>query len=447
MESSNHYTDFLQKAIEHGGDIVLFVVASYNDVHPSASDASVVFIRDLSTKETHCFSWKHTDSPVIVSKETFCQEISNLKNRKWVFDKKSFIQLLPVSGLLDINLYKFLNDGTLIDASKFETMAHRIIYRASIGSPGLNNVVPILKHQEMFDSMCNEFQPGDADSGYLKENEIVIETLAELEHNGIHIDEAHFLKYFKVNIPKPETVFSQYNIYTSTGRPSNHYDNVNYAALKRDDGVRKSFTSRFGKDGKMVLIDYSAFHPRIICHLIKFPLAIDVDIYQYLGEMYFGRTNLGSFEMDEAKKITFRQLYGGLEEQFEHIKYFSRLKTFITTNWESFQSNGYVLTPMFKRKITDKHILDPNPSKLFNYILQATETELAIPALRAVNTYLKNKMSKAVMYTYDSVLFDFHRADGQATLNDIMTIMKMGDRFPVKVYLGNSYDTVEQIYT
>jgi hypothetical protein len=446
VEHSNHYTNFLKTVTEHGKDLVLFVVMLDHDVHPVASEVTAVLIRDTATKITHHFSWKHGDEVVNITKDRFCQDLSALKNRKWVFDKKSFIQTLPITNLLDVNLYKLLDDGTTIDESKFETLAHRIIYRTLSGTKGLNNVVPILKHQETFDAMCDEFRPGELDDGYLKENDVIIETLATLEKNGIHIDTDIFSKYFAARIPLPNTVFSQYNIYTATGRPSNHFDNVNYAALNKDNGVRQSFTSRFGKLGKMVLVDYSAFHPRIICHLIKFPLSIDVDIYNYLGEMYFGRTKLGSYELDETKKMTFRQLYGGVEEQFEHIKYFARLKSFIDTNWKEFQKTGRVLTPVFKRKITDKHVLDPNPSKLFNYILQATETEIAIPALAAVNKYLTAKKSKAVLYTYDSILFDFHKDDGSPVLNDLMTIMKMNDRFPIKVYLGENYDSVSQIY-
>lgn len=444
MESKNSgYDSVFKEVCEHGGDVVLGIVPCDPFLHPSVTQPSVVFMRDVKRRKTHAFSLNHGDS-LATDKSTLSLNLSKLPNRKWVFDKKSFIQMVPVVGLLDANLHKFLGEGETMDASKFETPAHRILYRSGVAN--LNNVIPILKHQEMFDGMCDSFTPGNTDVGYLKENKIVIETLAALEQNGIHVIEECFRKHFAANIPRPNTVFSQYNIYTVTGRPSNHFDNVNYAALNKENGVRNCFTSRYGKDGKMVLIDYAAFHPRIICHLVKFPLAIDVDIYQYLGQMYFKRENLGDYEIGEAKKLTFRQLYGGVEPQFETIKYFARLKSFIDQNWEEFKKQGFVLTPIFKRKITNKHLLDPNPNKLFNYILQATESEIAIQALNAVNRYLENKRTRAVLYTYDSVLFDFHKDDGSTTLNGVMTVMKMGERFPIKVYAGDSYASVSQIY-
>lgn len=447
IESSAQYHKFLNSVHAHGKGLVFGMVTTDHDIHPVANDLAAVFVRDTSNNTTYCFSWKHGDVVSAVKRENFIHDMNRLGNPKWVLNKKSFLQQLPLENLLDVNLFKLLNEGECIDEQKHETMVHRMTYRNLAGERRLNLVIPILKHQEMFDAICSEFKPGEPDEGYLSENDTIIETLAELERNGIHVNSEVFHKHFpEAIIPVLNTVFSQYNIYTATGRPSNHFDNVNYAALNKDNGVRQSFTSRFGNDGKMVLIDYSAFHPRIICHLVNFKLPIDVDIYQYLGEMYFGRKNLGGYELDETKKMTFRQLYGGVEEQFEHIKYFARLKSFINDNWKAFQKDGFVLTPAFKRKITNKHVLDPNPSKLFNYILQATETEIAIQALRQVNRYLASKRSKAVLYTYDSILFDIHKEDGSAVINDIMTIMRMGDRFPIKVYLGDSYDSVAQIY-
>ena len=47
-------------------------------------------------------------------------------------------------------------------------------------------------------------------------------------------------------------------------------------------------------------------------------------------------------------------------------------------------------------------------------------------------------MTKPVLYTYDSILFDAHRSDGKETLRQIKAIME-GSKFPVKVYIGKSY--------
>ena len=347
----------------------------------------------------------------------------------------------------DISLLRFLADGSAPE-SQVEPVVYSFFRRMYKNTSNLGQIVPLLKHKEIFDDSIIDCIPtiknAKIDDSYKKTNTLVVETLAELESNGICVDPIYFLKYFDAKLHKENMVYSQYNIYTATGRPSNRFDGVNYAALHKENGCRKSFVSRYGKGGKLVLIDYSAFHPRIICYLTNFDIPIEIDIYQYLAELYFNRKDFTPVDIDETKKLTFRQLYGGVEKQFEHIKYFNRLKEFVYKNWDFFKKNDYVATPIFHRKITTGHIHDPNPNKLFNYILQATEMEIVITILKEVNDFLREKKTKSVLYTYDSILFDFHREDGKQTLLEMVNIMKLGNKFPVKVYIGDNYHDMNQ---
>ena len=432
--------------------VLLWAIPSDEFLHPCVTDISLVFIKDIQSKKTYCISFNHPDMKRTITKEQFIKELNDNTEVKWVLDKKTFVQLLPEStNLLDFNLWNHINTGTTIDKCRLETTAHRYIYRSKRKCGDLNNVVPLVKHTETFEKICDEFFRiletinVKIDEGFKKENDVILDTLTELESNGIYVNGECFSKHFNATIQPSGLVYSQYNIYTSTGRPSNNFDNVNYAALNKDNGARSCFVSRFGDDGMMVLIDYSAFHPRIICNLVGFDISIDEDIYKYLGKLYFKR-DVTEYDMAEIKSITMRQLYGGVEEKYKQIKYFTTLNKFIDFNWKQFQSDGYVMTPIFKRRITNDHLKDANPNKLFNYILQATETEISMTAIKVVNEHLKDKKSKAVLYTYDSLLFDIHKDDGAETLANIIEIMKMGNRFPVKVYLGTSYNSVVQIY-
>lgn len=429
--------------------IIVWAIPSDEFLHPCATDISLIFIKHTVSYETYCFSFNHPDLVFAVDKKTLVDDLNLRRERTWTFNKKSFKQMLNVENCFDIDLLSHLNEGKIIDRESLETNAHKFIYRTKRDCGDLNKAIPLLKHMEIFEKMCDMFFELDTNilqEGYEKENEIVIDALSELEANGIYVNAECFGKHFDAKIQPNGLVYSQYNIYTSTGRPSNHFDNVNYAALNKDNGVRKCFTSRHGTDGIMVLMDYSAFHPRIICNLLGFPMPIETDIYKYLGEMYFDR-KVSEYDMDEVKSITMRQLYGGVEEKYEKIKYFKSLKNFIDESWEKFKKNGYVYTPRFQRIISDKHLKDANPNKLFNYILQATETEIAMSAVKYVNMYLRDKKTKAVLYTYDSLLFDFYKADGKDVLDKIGYIMKIGNKFPIKIYMGYSYDSLTQIYT
>lgn len=465
IECKENYEAFYKEVVDH--DLILQIIPSQPDWHAAACHSLALFTYDVQTHKSYAISFSHPDIDFKVALNDPNHRFSKQNTRLWTLDKKSFIQILPIRGIRDINLLRFLKNNSIFE-SKPETPAHSFIKRIHNGKLNLGRVIPLLKHKEVFESQVADFidivSQNTPDLAYNKVNEVVIETLAELEHNGIFVNPDCFGRHFgEKTYPYKgsmyeKVVYSQYNIYTSTGRPSNRFDGVNYAALNKDNGCRSCFVSRHlpdiefkneekiytKKHGMMLLVDYSAFHPRIICNLVNFNIPIDVDIYRYLGEIYFNKQNLTPIDLDEAKNLTFRQLYGGVEKPYENIRYFQQLSGFKEDNWKFFQQHGYVETPFFGRKITSHHIQDPNPNKLFNYILQATETEIAIPVIQKLNTYLRNKKTKTVLYTYDSVLFDFNRNDGESTLKDIVEIMGVDKKFPLKMYIGDSYNDLNQ---
>src|ERR1035437_3611089 len=448
IETIRDYTKFNRETVGH--DIIISVIPEDDrSIHVSASKLSAMLVKDLGTDKTYAFSFGHPDCPFQVDRGSFITNIQIQSLRKvWCFDKKSSDQLLRIPNYLDIDLFTHLKENWMIDLNSCETSAHKLIKRNNYKERNINNVIPLLKHKEMFEEMCDKVRvivnlSDELDAGYIKENSTILGTLAELENTGIHVNRDCFKNHFDASVYDNDIVYSQYNVYTATGRPSNRFEGVNYAALNKQDGCRRCFTSRHGENGKMVLIDYSAFHPRIISYLIKFPLGIDTDIYTYLGELYFNR-KITEYDMDEVKRITMRQFYGGVEEKYHHIKYLSHSKEYIERYWEEFQKNGFIKTPLFGRVITNKHLQSPNPYKLLNYILQATETEVAISTLRKIQNFLANRKTKAVLYTYDSLLFDFYKLDGKELLDQISAIMK-GNRFPIKIYEGDSYDSIVQI--
>lgn len=447
VDSLDNYSVFREETKYHNAMILSVLPTEDVSVHAASSKLSAVFLKDVETDKTYVFPFNHPDCRNHIDFDMFKIDLKTL-NWIWVFDKKSAFQLIDHPGFLDIDLAVHLEQNCIVD--RHETSAHKLVRQNNKNQHDLNLVIPILKHKEMFEGMCDQARmlttiSTKPDEGYRRENDVTIQTLAELERTGIHVNSFCFKNHFPdALIHKGDLVYSQYNPYTSTGRPSNRFDSVNYAALNKSDGVRKCFNSRFEEEGKMVLIDFSAFHPRIISYLIKFPLSIDTDIYTYLGELYFKR-NVTEYDMDEIKTITMRQFYGGVEEKYKHIKYLSHAADFIDRYWNDFQKNGFIRTPLFKRIITNKHLTDANPPKVLNYILQATETEIATTILRSAQRFLEKYKTKAVLYTYDSILFDLHKPEQEQVLKPLIEIMRMKDKFPVKVYEGDTYDSVIQV--
>ena len=332
---------------------------------------------------------------------------------------------------------------------KYSSSAHDFIYYKHNSHRNLNNSIPLLKHlevfEEIYDDVKSTIKTHVNDTAYDSSNNIIIPTLSFLEKTGVYVDPNIFYKHYNQYPNKNNIVYTKYNLYTSTGRPSNSFNGINYAAVSNSDGSRQSFISRHGKDGCMIMIDYTAFHPHIICYLTKYFLKEGTDVYNYLAKLYFQVDNPTDEQVKQAKIITFRQLYGGIEDKYAHIKYLSNLKSYIYKQWEFFKLHKYIETPLFKRKITESHIIDPTPHKLFNYILQSVEGEIAISQIKLAMEYLSNKKSKCVLYTYDSILIDFHNNDGESTIGDLGKIISIDNKFPVKIYRGNSYESLSQI--
>ena len=459
LEDQDDLKRFQSENIE--GDWLVHTVPATDNAHPACNLPSVMFIRNLLTKKTYTFSMFHPDSRskpppanamyypnfdgFIGSNQIF----DKCLGRVWALDSKAFKQLSEMPNfpyIYDANLCSYLEKNEMFEMSEYETPAHVAIRRRCEDKSIVSAAIPILKHKEAFDDMADDvsrfIRRAKVDSAFEHFNDL-IHILGDVEKQGICVDPGLFKKHFDVD--SSDLVYSHYNFYTSTGRPSNSFGGVNYAALKHEDGSRSCFVSRHGDNGRMVVVDYSAFHPRIICNLTNHPIDGDVDIYEYLAKLYYQKKEVDETDISNAKKLTFRQLYGGLEDKYSHIKYLANLKSYIDAQWEFFKKNNYVETPIFKRKITDSHIKDPNPTKVFNYLLQAVEGEVAIPPLKSVLKYLKNKHTKVMLYTYDAVLYDFHKDDGIETLNNIRQLMSCQGMFPMKTYIGKSYNDVKLV--
>ena len=82
-----------------------------------------------------------------------------------------------------------------------------------------------------------------------------------------------------------------------------------------------------------------------------------------------------------------------------------------------------------------------NKQKLFNYYIQAYETEQNIIIMNDIFKVLEGYNSKLVLYTYDSFLFDFNMKDGTNFMKDIKKAMK----YPIKAQFGANYDDMKDV--
>lgn len=279
-------------------------------------------------------------------------------------------------------------------------------------APKANDLIPIWKHYEQFEDWKKIF----GDSKISKFSQLYPKSLGWVEKNGLYTNMGY--------------EYTRYNPLTITSRPSNTFKGTNYAALKKDDGVRSRFVSRF-ENGKLCQLDFDGYHIRLISKLIGIDIPLDVKAHEWLANQY-GK------DLSEAKSITFRQLYGGIEDEYYHIPFFQKTSEYINSMWMDFLRNRLTNTPIMSRKIEINDSLNKN--KLFNYVLQALETERNILILDKLSKIDLNQKSIPILYTYDSILFDV-AADEENYIREVKRVMEK-DGFPTQLEIGKDYDNM-----
>lgn len=423
-------------------NIYLKFILRHNNRHNVCNIPIAAFVYDFSDKKQYYINFSHPDLPPSdITYEQFKQLIN--KKNVYVRNKKSYKYWLEDINLIDINLLEFIESNELQQISDVDFKLQ--IYNKDINDWGI--IVPYVLHQSAFDQEIK-----DITDYHLKKyksycfnffNNVVTDTLYFIEKNGLKIDSELFKKYFKGKIYSNDFVYSEYHIYNATGRPSNSYDGINYAALKKDDGSRSSFISRFD-NGYMLLVDFTGFHPYIVANLIDYKVPDQETIYEHLAKQYFNAESVDEDLIKKSKKLTMVNLYGQIKQTYAHIPYFEKTETLKNKYWEEFSKKGYVKTPIYKRKITEKHIIDANKNKLFSYIIQAAETEYGIERLKYCIEFISDKNIVPLLYTYDSILFDIDSSVKYKDIEDLVNIIK-NNKFKVKVYSGKNYNDLKLI--
>ena len=88
---------------------------------------------------------------------------------------------------------------------------------------------------------------------------------------------------------------------------------------------------------------------------------------------------------------------------------------------------------------------DMNPNKLFNYQLQAAETEHNMLVLNELNDHMIDMSSKLILYTYDSFLIDYDLQDGKEAIKSIKDVISEQGKYPVKLKAGVNYNVMKDM--
>ena len=352
--------------------------------HPSQNSIIGFYVRPIQGHKGYILPTSHPECENIFEDEIYLW----LKGLETIYvrDKKEFLHYTILKQLVDITLG---SPPYILP----QTTAHSTLYRRFPDLLTVNQLVPITKHYEVCEQVYDdlEHRVNTAVNPFYNDRAALV--FNAIERNGIKIDKNEFEKHF--HPVEDEYVYTAYNYKTLTTRPSNKFGGVNYAALSHKDGSRKSFIPR---NNRFVEFDISAYHPTLAAMLVDYEFG-DKDIHKSFAEMY-------KVDYAKAKELTFKQLYGGVFDNYKDLPFFKATSEYIRTNWETFQTEGVITCPISHYEYKNDVLEDMNPQKLFNYVLQNMETSLNIEILFRIFTLLKGMNTKLVLYTYDSFLLD-----------------------------------------
>ena len=235
------------------------------------------------------------------------QKVSLVSNTtKYTHDKKLLSQLESVGKCIVVNLLHYMRTNKPINIENIETNAHNFFNMMHHKKKNINRVIPILKHLEYCRKLCRLLESEVElinDSDNMTYNNEVLVNLSYIEENGLQTTEG--------------MVYSEYNIYTSTGRPSNRFGGMNFAALNKKDGSREKFISRY-KNGVLVEMDYDGYHLRLIADRIGYEFS-QGSVHKHMAGLY-------GVDYDEAKSLSFQYLYGYIPDEIRsNNEYFNKV--------------------------------------------------------------------------------------------------------------------------
>ena len=371
---------------------------------------------------------KHPDSDKVLEDFKWLNEHTILTP-----DKKILNHFYKFDRVTDIN-YLYWDDTGKPFEKHITNNAIDFLSNKFYNVKKLNEIIPLSKHNEY----CNDIVKSmdnlivDLFDEYMND---VVKAFTSIEKNGIKVSN-DICDIFDMRVKKHISngkLYSNYNLWTTTGRPSNSFGSVNFAALPPEK--RKGFIA---ENDYLVEFDFDAYHLRLIADLVGYHTFGEESVHEHLAKWY-------ECSYEESKQKTFKLLYGGIDKQTrEKVPFFDLTHNYINKKWNEINTHNLVSTDIYRRKLLFKNYEDLNRNKVFNYLIQALETESNIKKILKVQDYLYNKKTKLVLYGYDSFLFDFSQQDGVETLKDIKSILEEGKHF-TKSKMGLNYGEMQDI--
>lgn len=407
------------------------VISSNDNFHPKLTSTVAVYIRPLKSKRGFIIPVNH-DEGMNVPKERILQLLLSCK-KIYTYNKKELLYHFNIQAAIDLSLLYSMKKFDKLQVSE-DISTVNYYYNRYSNFKNINQLIPLTKLFEKYEKRYNSIEKYidlEVPDNFEFYNNIATNVFFLLEQSGLGIYYEAFKDTFKPKDPSyniiDNTVLTSYNLYNVTSRPTNAFNSVNFAAIPKSREHRACF---YPKGDTFVELDFDGYHLRLLCEQIDYKLSSD-SAHKQLAKLYFEKDTITEEEYIQAKQINFHAIYGKIPEKYAFLEVFEKIDEYIKGLWAEYQKNGRVLAPISKKPFT-KELKDMHPQKLMNYVMQSLETSRNILIIKEVLRFLKDKKTNLVLYTYDALLFDYYKEDGEDTLEKLKEILESGGNYPTK---------------
>jgi hypothetical protein len=407
-----------------------------DNTHPALAEIIAIYISNLDEDKGYILPINHSEC-INLSKDEIFDYIKTLE-KIYVLDKKAALHANPLKSYTDIQ-YKYYFDKNEPFPDEFNTQAHTYFYR-KYPQTKVNKMIPIGKHYERCQEKKRALTPWFQVHVGTHYDEKIIPSLYLLERNSLKFNnkfDEHFELKCKKHSVKDNNIYGWYNPYTTTGRPVNNFNGINFVGLKHGTGERDCFVP---KNDYFIEMDYDSFHPHLIANMIGYNFK-DYP-YHELAKLYFNTDSPTPSQYKESKILTFKQIYGGVHRKYLHHPFFKGIQKYTNDKWDEFQERGYTMNHCWK-KIKKENHKEMTKAKLFNYLIQSKETDQNMYTLSVIHTALKKFKTKIVLYNYDAFVFDFCDAEYNSLFKTLEYIVS--GEYPISIKKGYHYGALHKI--
>jgi hypothetical protein len=424
----------LERIKERASNIGAFIhiIPGNSNYHPKLSYTVAVYLRVLDEDQGYIIPVHHSEG-LNVGKDRLYECLRAIEIL-YVVNKKEALYHFNLQNAVDISLLYSMVEFKRLEYSRLNDALSRF-YTNYSDVEIVNTIIPIVKLYEYCDDLFKKVESVltfEKPSGFDFYNRLTTNVFYLLEQSGLRVDVE---EYERLYTPKElaynhadGTVYTSYNLYNTTSRPTNAFNSVNFAALPKTPEHRAVFKP---KNDFFAAYDFDGYHLRLLCDQIGYELTSE-SAHKQLAKYYFGTEDITEEQYLEAKQINFQAIYGKIPPEHRDLTIFVKTQEFIDNMWATYEKAGEVYNPASGKPFTRK-IEDLYPAKLMNYMMQSLETSRNVLILKEVLKYLDGKKTKIVLYVYDAVIIDFSEDDGEEILKGIREIMESSGKYPVKV--------------